>query len=102
MAQPWRVEEHGVKKNEYTEELIAFAVKQVALGAWSPGACKLTISDAMFYNWAQEVWTGGHMELCRLKHPSGCGETCRSFDNAMLRSRRNFEAFPIAWTRDGT
>lgn len=47
-----------MKKNEHTEELIAFAVKQVALGTWSPGACKLTISDAMFYSWAQEGLDG--------------------------------------------
>ncbi len=58
MAQAWRVGGHGVKKNEYTEELIAFAVKQVALGTWSPGVCKLTIGDAMFYNWAHEGMDG--------------------------------------------
>lgn len=41
-----------MKKNRYTEEQMAFALEQAALGTPVAEVCrKMDISDAMFYNW---------------------------------------------------
>ncbi|PPB83936.1 transposase [Mycetohabitans endofungorum] len=41
-----------VKKSRYTEEQMAFALEQAALGTPVAEACrKMGISDATFYNW---------------------------------------------------
>lgn len=50
--QPWQAEGHVVKKSQYIEEQIAFALKQAGLG--TPVAKirrKMGISDATCYNW---------------------------------------------------
>jgi putative transposase len=43
---------HVMKTSRFTEELIAFAIKQHELGTWVEEICrKLGISDATFYKW---------------------------------------------------
>jgi putative transposase len=57
-----------VKKSRYTEEQIAFALKQAELGTPVAEVCrKMGISDATFYNWRQKYGGLGPSELRRLK-----------------------------------
>jgi putative transposase len=43
---------HAVKKSRFTEEQIAYALKQAELGTPVAEVCrKMGISDATFYNW---------------------------------------------------
>jgi putative transposase len=57
-----------VKKSNYTEEQIAFALKQVELGTPVEEVCrKLGISDATFYNWRKKFGGLGPSEVRRLK-----------------------------------
>jgi putative transposase len=57
-----------VKKSRYTEEQIAFALKQAELGTPAAEVCrKMGISDATFYNWRQKYGGLGPSELRRLK-----------------------------------
>ncbi|WP_437340971.1 transposase [Burkholderia contaminans] len=45
-----RPEGHAVKKSKFTEERIAYALKQAELGTLVPEVCrKMRISDATFY-----------------------------------------------------
>jgi len=58
----------AVKKSRYTEEQIAFALKQAELGAPVEEVCrKMGISDATFYNWKKKYSGLGPSELRRLK-----------------------------------
>lgn len=42
---------HAVKRSKYTEEQIAFALKQAELGTAVPEVCrKMGVSEATFYN----------------------------------------------------
>lgn len=55
-----------MKKSRYTEEQIAFALKQAELGTPVPEVCrKLGISDATFYTWRKRF---GGLSLSELKH----------------------------------
>ncbi|CBW76498.1 Transposase (plasmid) [Mycetohabitans rhizoxinica HKI 454] len=55
MVLPWQAEGHVVKKSPYTEEQIAFALKQTGLGTPVAEVCrKMGISDVTFYNWRQK------------------------------------------------
>jgi putative transposase len=57
-----------VKKSRFTEEQIAFALKQVELGAKVEEVCrKVGISDATFYKWRQKYGGLGPSELRRLR-----------------------------------
>jgi putative transposase len=57
-----------VKKSNYTEEQIAFALKQAELGAPVEEVCrKMGISDATFYNWRKKFGGLGPSEVRRLK-----------------------------------
>jgi putative transposase len=57
-----------VKKSKYTEEQIAFALKQAELGTSVEEVCrKLGISDATFYNWRKKFGGLGPSEVRRLK-----------------------------------
>jgi putative transposase len=57
-----------VKKSNYTEEQIAFALKQAELGTPVEEVCrKLGISDATFYNWRKKFGGLGPSEVRRLK-----------------------------------
>jgi len=57
-----------VKKSNYTEEQIAFALKQSELGTPVDEVCrKMGISDATFYNWRKKFGGLGPAEVRRLK-----------------------------------
>lgn len=57
-----------MKKSKYTEEQIAFALKQAELGTPVEEICrKMGISDATFYNWRKKYGGLGPSELKRLK-----------------------------------
>jgi putative transposase len=57
-----------VKRSRFTEQQIAFALKQQELGTSVEEICrKLGISDATFYNWKKKYSGLGPSELRRLK-----------------------------------
>ena len=57
-----------MKKSNYTEEQIAFALKQSELGTPVDEVCrKMGISDATFYNWRKKFGGLGPAEVRRLK-----------------------------------
>jgi putative transposase len=59
---------HAVKKTRYTEEQIAFALKQAELGTSVKEVCrKLGISDATFYAWRKKYGGLGPSEVRRMK-----------------------------------
>jgi putative transposase len=59
---------HVVKKSRFTEEQIAFALKQAEVGTPIEDVCrKMGISDATFYNWRKKYGGLGPSELKRLK-----------------------------------
>ena len=60
--------EHAVKRSKYTEEQIAFALKQAELGTSVDEVCrKMGISDATFYIWRKKYGGLGPSELRRLR-----------------------------------
>jgi len=57
-----------MKKSKYTDEQIAFALKQAELGVSVEEVCrKLGISDATFYNWRKKFGGLGLSEVRRLR-----------------------------------
>jgi len=57
-----------VKRSKFTEQQIAFALKQADMGTPIPEVCrKLGISDATFYNWRKKYGGLGPSELRRLR-----------------------------------
>ena len=57
-----------MKKSKFTEEQIAFALKQAEVGTPVDEVCrKMGISDATFYNWRKKYGGLGPSELKRLK-----------------------------------
>jgi putative transposase len=59
---------HAVKRSRFTEEQIAFALKQQELGTSVEEICrKMGISDATFYTWKKKYSGLGPSELRRLK-----------------------------------
>lgn len=57
-----------MKRSKYTEEQIAFALKQAELGTSVEEVCrKMGISDATFYNWRKKYGGLGPSELRRLR-----------------------------------
>ncbi len=57
-----------MKRSRFTEEQIAFALKQQELGTSVEEICrKMGISDATFYNWRKKYAGLGPSELRRLK-----------------------------------
>jgi putative transposase len=57
-----------VKRSKYSEEQIAFALKQAELGTSVEEVCrKMGISDATFYNWRKKYGGLGPSELRRLR-----------------------------------
>jgi len=60
--------EHVVKRSRFTEEQIAFALKQQELGAAVDEICrKMGIAQATFFNWKKKYSGLGPSELRRLK-----------------------------------
>lgn len=59
---------HAVKKSRFTEEQIAFALKQAEVGTAVAEICrKMGVSDATFYNWKKKYGGLGPSELKRLR-----------------------------------
>ena len=57
-----------MKKTKFTEQQIAFALRQAETGTRVTEVCrKLGISDATFYNWKKKYGGLGVSELRRLK-----------------------------------
>ena len=57
-----------MKKSKFTEQQIAFALKQAELGTSVEEVCrKMGISDATFYNWRKKYGGLGPSELRRLR-----------------------------------
>lgn len=57
-----------MKKTRYTEEQIAFALKQAETGSRVEEVCrKMGISEATFYNWKKKFGGMGVTELRRLR-----------------------------------
>lgn len=57
-----------MKRSRFTEEQIAFALKQQEVGTSVEEICrKMGISDATFYNWKKKYAGLGPSELRRLK-----------------------------------
>lgn len=57
-----------MKRSKFTEQQIAFALKQAELGISVEEVCrKLGISDATFYNWKKKYGGLGPSELRRLR-----------------------------------
>lgn len=57
-----------MKRSKFTEQQIAFGLKQAELGTPVEEVCrKLGISDATFYNWKKKYGGLGPSELRRLK-----------------------------------
>ena len=58
----------AMRKTKFTEEQIAFALKQAETGTRVPEACrKMGVSQATFYNWKKKYGGLGVSELRRLK-----------------------------------
>lgn len=79
-----------MKRSKYTEEQIAFALKQAELGTAVPEVCrKMGVSEATLYNWKKKFGGLGPSELRRLRQ-LGCNRLKRlvadlSLDKAMLQ-----------------
>lgn len=57
-----------MKKSKFTDERIAFALKQAELGISVEEVCrKMGISDATFYTWRKKYGGVGPSELRRLR-----------------------------------
>ena len=57
-----------MKRSKFTEQQIAFSLKQAELGIPVEEVCrKLGISDATFYNWKKKYGGLGPSELRRLR-----------------------------------
>jgi len=57
-----------MKKSKFTEEQIAYALKQAETGTRVEEVCrKMGISDATFYNWKKKYGGLGVSELRRLR-----------------------------------
>ena len=65
---PTRGQEHVVKRSKFTEDQIAFALKQQELGTTVDEVCrKMGISEATFYVWKKKYAGIGQSELRRLR-----------------------------------
>jgi len=57
-----------MKRSRFTDQQIAYALKQAELGTPIPEVCrKMGISDATFYSWRKKFAGLGPSELKRLK-----------------------------------
>lgn len=81
-----------MKKTRYTEEQIAFALKQAETGTRVEEVCrKMGISEATFYNWKKKFGGMGVTELRRLRQLEGENQRLKrlvadlSLDKEMLQ-----------------
>ncbi|MDW9246768.1 transposase family protein [Burkholderia cepacia] len=94
-----------MKTSKFTEEQIAFALKQAELGTKVEEICrKLGISEATFYNWKKKFGGLGPSELRRLRQLEEENTKLKrlvadlSLDKAMLQDvlAKSSEACPSA------
>lgn len=90
-----------MKKTRYTEEQIAFALKQAETGTRVEEVCrKMGISEATFYNWKKKFGGMGVTELRRLRQLEEENQRLKrlvadlSLDKEMLQEviKKSFEA----------
>lgn len=81
-----------MKKSRYTEEQIAFALKQAELGTSVAEVCRtMGVSEATFFRWKQKFSGPGPSELRRLRQLEEENTKLRklvadlSLDKAMLQ-----------------
>jgi len=81
-----------MKRSKYTEEQIAFGLKQAKLGTAVREVCrKMRVSEATFYNWKKNMAGWCPSELRQLRQfKEECNRLKRlvavlSLDNAMLQ-----------------
>jgi putative transposase len=68
MMKAWKGQEHVVRKSKFTEDQIAFALKQNELGTSVDEVCrKMGISESLFYIWKKKYSGIGPSELRRLR-----------------------------------
>jgi putative transposase len=69
MKRPWKGSGvHVMRKSKFTDEQIAFALKQLELGISVEEVCrKMGISEATFYVWRKKYGGIGPSELRRLR-----------------------------------
>lgn len=81
-----------MKKSRFTEDQIAFALKQAELGISVEEVCrKMGVSDATFYVWRKKYAGVGPSELRRLRQLEE--------ENRKLKlNRPGFELTPRSWT----
>ena len=96
-----------MKKSKFTEQQIAFALKQAELGTPVEEVCrKMGISDATFYNWKKKYGGLGPSELRRLRQLEEENSKLKrlvadlSLDKTMLQDvlSKKLEAFPQAYS----
>jgi putative transposase len=82
-----------VRKSKFTDDQIAFALKQAELGISVEEVCrKMGISDATFYVWRKKYGGVGPSELRRLRQLEGESRKLKqivadlSLDKAMLQA----------------
>ena len=87
-----------MKKSRFTDEQIAFALKQAETGTRIDEICrKMGISDATFYKWRQKYGGLGPSELRKLKQLEEENSKLKrivadlSLDKAMLQGNRPLE-----------
>lgn len=92
-----------MKKSRYTEEQIAFALKQAELGTSVAEVCrKMGVSEAAFFRWKQKFSGLGPSELRRLRQLEEENTKLRklvadlSLDKAMLQDV--WQKRPDAWS----
>lgn len=94
-----------VKKIRYTNEQIAYALKQAELGTPVAEVCrKMGISDATFYNWRTKFGVLSPSEVRRMKQLDEENAKLKrlvadlSLDKAILQDvlAKKPEAFPVA------
>jgi putative transposase len=102
-----------MKKSKFTEEQIAFALRQSETGTTVAEVCrKMGISDATFYNWKKKYGGLGVAELRRLRQLEEENRKLRqlvadlSLDKAMLQEvvQKSSEADPaqgLGWPSSG-
>ena len=89
-----------MKKTRYTEEQIAFALKQAETGTRVEEVCrKMGISEATFYNWKKKFGGMGVTELRRLRQLEDENQRLKKL--VAIRPTGSESAHPQLYPRNG-
>jgi len=98
-----------MKKSKYTEEQIAYALKQAEMGTSIEEICRqFGISQATFYNWKKKFGGLGVSELRRLRQLEAENSKLKklvadlSLDKEMLQDVIKKSCKASSWARAGT